>query len=308
MKSKNAIASAALSLSALALGGCLFGNSSDGDESRLGETVQANPYTVIAGNRIVTPIHHDTGYYCENGVIASEDYENGPDTVEFAISGNSMTLYTFKDTTGSGAIVQMNTLCSRVGSGSGLEGTWKLDSQGYRVLSGTLTAKEKAEYDEDASGNGFPGAHTKIYAQFAGGAITTLVDADLAAQFIGNWNGTGFPFQDEITDSARYAIIVKALDRNTVEMKGEKTGETVRLSTTYRGDRTYTSDKPGHAEHRYLAKPISCPNDLEPEWYRAFLNENQRVPMRAEKASSQAGKASKSAGKVIFHAGFPSSL
>jgi hypothetical protein len=103
-----------------------------------------------------------------------------------------------------------------------------------------------------------------------------------AARFVDQWN-EGEPGVDDPSDSARYDIAVKGVDKYTVELKGGKTGEIVQLQLLPNEDQTYTSNLPEHAKHVYLNHPKSCPNDEEPDWYDDFRFANLKAGSPLEK-------------------------
>jgi hypothetical protein len=278
---KHLIYPAALILAATALTGCLTGNSSGTGNGGLGEQFRISDYSV-AGNKIIMPGSNDTEYYCMGNALQTQIDTGEADTVEFVISGATLTVYTHPYTRQSGAEIQRYTLLQRVGSGSGLEGTWSSADVGYRVLSGTLTAEDKSELDANFAENSRRNSLLKFSLQFVNGKMITFVDADVAALFVEEWNDESF--SNELPDSARYDISVKAVDRSTVELKGRKSGETVRITGAFMGDEIYTSDLPAHAKYTHFRIPKSCPNDDVPDWYEEFRSANQKVPSVLEKS------------------------
>jgi hypothetical protein len=266
---------AALLLATFAFTGCLLGNSGDGAVSMGGEAAVI-PY-VLAGNKIISGGQPDTDFYCEGDVPHTEVYPGHPDTVEFQVSATTMTIYNSIDTSRLGVVVQRIATLLRVGPGSGVEGTWKEGDQSYRVLSGTLSAEEKAEYDSDLVRSKKYMAYTEYSVVIGAGRITTYVDARTADRFIADWNGT-LSDHPEDADSLRYDMTAKAVDKYTVELKGRKTGETVRVTRSPLGDMTYTSDNPAHAAYHYIHNARTCPNDPQPQWYSEFQSNNSKEP------------------------------
>lgn len=271
---------AALIVAASALTGCFLTGNSSGGEASLAEKVQVGPYKVV-GDRIITTSLLDTSYYCVGDSLEVETDNSRPDTVRFLISGNKLTLFTHIDTMPSGALVQMTSISTRVGSGSGLDGAWRFSDQGFELVSGTMTAKEKANLERMLSESKSYSTFMTITVEFAGGSISTYIDGNTAAQFVDQWNKEDvWTYLDSThvdpADSAKYDMTLKALDQYTVELKGRITGETVRIKLTPKGNRTYTSDSTGHAEHHFLVDPKTCPNDYQPEWFRAFQSGNMK--------------------------------
>jgi hypothetical protein len=170
------------------------------------------------------------------------------------------------------------------GSGSQLEGAWSFSEFKYRVVSGTMTAEEKAEHDEDmATWKEFQ-TYDTLTMEFSGETITYYSVANTAGKFMARWNGSieGYDDSDSdsdsdsVPDSAKYSVVLNTIDRHTVELRGALTGETVRIKITPKGEVTYTSDKAEHDQHVFLTEAPTCPNDFQPEWYSAFLRDNAK--------------------------------
>lgn len=261
------------SLLAAVLLGCSGGKSTNPDAmNEEGRSESAtHPYTV-SGNQIITPAYADTSYFCFGSELETETYMLGPDTVAFSVSGNTLTLITRTDTTMSGAVVEWISNFTRSGSGAGLIGAWKHGENFYRVLSGDLTEGEKHEIDLEMAQSSQIEPFYEFSLIFTENTITTSVDILTAELFLHQWNAAIFP--GDVPNSAKYDISVVIVDRLTVELRGSKTGETVRIKILPKGDRTYTSNNAGHPESRYISDSKTCPNDYEPLWFRNFKEEN----------------------------------
>lgn len=226
---------------------------------------------------IITSETTDTSYWCSGSQVELDRNTDGPDTITFDISGKILTLHVGMDTLRSGAVLEMLTVAQRIsGSGSQLEGSWTFSELTYRVVSGIMTAEEIAEHEKDMAMSKAFQAYMTNTVEFSRGMITTHIDGNTAAQFTAEWNGTFTHNNYYEPDSADYSVVLKTIDQYTVELKCVKSGETVRLKITPKGDRTYTSDKPEHAQHVFLTDAKTCPNLFQPEWYSEFLRDNAK--------------------------------
>jgi hypothetical protein len=257
-------------LFAAVLTGCLSGNSSDGPADP-GDVTNTIPYNV-AGNTIISgPIIY-TETYCNGDLLRTESDTSDADTLVFQITGSKLTVFGYDDTLQSGAVIELVSVFTREGSGTGLRGLWTGSSQVYRVISGTLSEEEESRLEENERISARYMAIHRSWVRFTDNELLVYRDREYAKQFLSEWNGE---FSTEsYADSAQYAITVKAVDRNTVELNGRENGETVRITLDADG-KTYSSDMPGHALHRYLENPTTCPNDYEPAWYWEFLEANR---------------------------------
>ena len=274
---------AALALAALAFTGCLFDGSGGGQAGVSLEPVLALPYKV-SGDMIITGVHIDTSHYCDGDSLVVDTSMQGPDTVRYSIAGGILSIVGPPDTQEvSGAVVQHTFKAERVGGGSGLEGRWKSLPADYVVLSGTLTAEEKINLDKSKAGQGGMEKYGDAYIEFSGGLIKTYLDLDQAQIFLDAW--TGASQGDTSAGMAhRYDIEAKALDRLTVQLKGNKTGEIVTMKFSALGDRTVTSSDPKHPGFTYLQDPASCPETIQPQWYSLeFLVPNANTPIKLGK-------------------------
>ena len=259
-----------LLLAAAALTGCLFGNSSDGSANP-GEVTQTIPYRV-EGNTIITGPYSYYGSYCNEDVLHKDSSLVEENTIAFKVEGSTLSIIAGKDTLESGAVLEVVVLFTREGSGTGLGGLWLNTKQEQRVVSGVLTQEEKDRLENDKMLTARYSAYYHFWVQFTGGKLISYQKREYAKQFISDWNDEFATMSD--ADSARYAITVKALDQNTVELKGRENGETVRIAYNFEV-MTYSSDKPGHALHRHFSDPETCPNEYTPAWYEEFRQANQ---------------------------------
>ncbi len=265
----------ALSLAAM-LSGCLTDGSSSGS-SPSGLRRDIGAYSIQDG-KIITPAKPDTSYYCNDTTLEFDVYSGGPDTLPFELSGNTLTLLQPNfDTLASGAVIQSLSLANRVGSGSGLEGSWTFSEWSYRVVSGALSADEKSKWDLQQSQRNAESKYSSGWVQFSGGAITTYEDTRTADKFVADWNGLNHSFESPNSqDSANYNISARTLSKYTVELKGRTKAETVQLTINNDRSRVYTSNVAGHGEYHYDYPPKTCPNPMEPDWYLTFLSDNAK--------------------------------
>lgn len=257
------------SIAALAFSGCLLGNSDGGGTASLGFTSKSRTY-IISENRIIFQPEVKTRSYCPpDGALETVIDTLRSDSSEFGIEGDLLRVVVDTDSTESGAVVKEMFVFGRTGMGTGIEGTWNFRIPEYEVVSGLLTAKEKAKRDSGVLIFQYGMKFTTSSITLSKGTITTFEDTRTADLFMESWNGT-YPFVVREPDSLGLDIFAKIIDPYTVELKGRKTGEIVRILMAPNRDRTYTSDKPGIAEYRHLRNPKSCPNDFEPQWFLDF--------------------------------------
>jgi hypothetical protein len=278
----------ALILAAASFTGCLFGGSSEESAVDIGEETGSEEYSV-SGNRIIKPGFDVTNRYCDGDSMHVDTYRVGADTVEFSISGEVLSINDSRvHAHPHDAIIQWTSLFMRIGSGSGLEGSWLYTGREYRVVSGALASEEKAELDRQRDYRGPLFELNQVNLLIGGGLIRSYRDRPGAKIFMAIWNGA-FTGTGDQADSARYAIAVKEADRNTVELKGLKSGETVRVEETPEST-TYTSDQGGHATHVFSSNPKTCPNETHPEWYEQFKSANLKNPLVLEKTGEKTSK------------------
>jgi hypothetical protein len=147
----------------------------------------------------------------------------------YVISGTTLTLIHGNDTA----------VCSRVGTGSGLTGTWTRN------------------YTSDD----LPSQLT-----FAATTVTLVYQVCNADDFI---------TYDWAPDSVYYAVTLTRVSCTEVRLTGDSTGETVTITWNGWGDMTTSGNGAGHAAHTWRVNPGSCPNDYFPDWYYAeFLFNN----------------------------------
>ncbi len=117
--------------------------------------IRSTPYRV-AGSLLIKTMT-DTNYMCDGTLLQTEIFIH-QDTARFRQQGNTLyltygpddSLYTYdsiNDTLGPlYAVLRYNRVYQRIGSGSGLQGTWNYTGESYDVVSGSLPAAEKADH------------------------------------------------------------------------------------------------------------------------------------------------------------------
>jgi hypothetical protein len=269
---KYALYPAGFLLAVAALTGCLFGNSSEGTVNP-GEVIRTIPYRVEGNALVLGPYYADVPW-CSGEILHKESPLIGENVLTLKLEASTFTIFIDTATLESGATLERVSRYSRVGSGTGLEGLWSFTKREQRLVSGILTQEEKDGLENDERLDDRDAAYTHFWLRFTGGKLLTYQKREYAKRFIADWNGEFAQMND--ADSARYAITVKAVDQNTVELKGRKNGETVRITHSFEVT-TYSSDTPGHALHRFFSKPETCPNEEIPLWYREFLDANAKL-------------------------------
>jgi hypothetical protein len=267
--------SAGIVLAAMALSGCVTG----GDGGKLpqpptGEPVSITPY-VVQGDRLLIPVYADTTYGCHGDTLVSLIDTVPADTVPFQIRGDTLTLITSVDTPPEGAVVENLLLLVRSGGQNGLEGTWRYGDQDFRVASGTLTAWQKDELDERIAGLRYSYTFNEYAYVFESGAIRAYKDEKTAERAMARWYGTDLNLKAE-ADSLIYDMDARMVDKYTVEYRGRRTSETIRVTKMPNGDLDFVSLDPAHAAAHIPKKPAACPGAPIPAWYFDFQAENRK--------------------------------
>ena len=194
---------------ALIFAGCMS-DSGSGTGGPGGSIVQNGTYSVN-GNTLTIVTDPQPANTCEGDVLHPGTRS---DTLVFGFTqaGDALTIIQNVYTLNSGAVVEMDLVFNRVGSGAGLEGSWGSTGSSYQVLS-TLqpTAIELALLDlyiERAN-------YTSYSVAIAPNRVTWTRDKQTAALFLANWNGL-----DGVADSATHNITVRVVGPYTNEMIG----------------------------------------------------------------------------------------
>ena len=269
------------------LTGCVTGGSGGVTPNTGGSEKSVSPYTIVNG-KIVTPARVDTTYDCDGDSPVTYLDTVAADSLAYELTGNSLKFSDrHLDTLASGTVSQTALTLERVGSGTGLEGTWNYRIYKSLIVSGTPTA---ADLDtlarRDSIINKLIGDEI-VQVRFSNGLIYTYVDINTAEAFLQEWNGTSDGGSPQFADSARYDVAVRVISRYVVELKGLKSAETITLTLDNDGSRTYSSNLAGHAEFHFVANTKTCPNNPAPVWFSEFLLANpKRTPGKAKRGAT----------------------
>ncbi len=262
-------------LAALAFSGCLTGGGS-GQNPPLpsGKPETTLPY-VVQGDRIISLTNADTSYGCHGDTLSSRIEINPADTVRFDLNQDTLTLVLSTYTAQSGGVMERIQRLARTGGLGGLEGTWRYLGQDNRLVSGNLTAEEKAQFDDDLAGARFSDSFKDVVYVIDSGFIRIYEDEMTAERALARWNGND-PGAGKTADSAKYDMDLRIVDQYTVEYRGLRTSETVRVTEMPNGDLDFVSLDPGHPPAHVRTHPTSCPQEIIPAWYIDFLTQNRK--------------------------------
>jgi hypothetical protein len=292
----------------LFLGACLDDSGDPSASVPPGEVLARLDYSV-SGDRLITRDTTKAFAYCVNDSLTADPSRERYDTVRFSILGDTLTLRPPADTLDSDLVIQEYLLMIRQAGGEGIEGIWKTGPMRYSYVSGPLTPSRKAELDSKYAWDTEDTRYFYAYNVFKAGTITQYGDYDFGEKFIRDWN-RGRPILT-IAESSSFAIDPRRVDKHTVDLKGRKTGETVRITFMNTFDRLYESDDPSHPAHLYHINPTTCPNDFQPSWYTAFLQANRKADAAAKRGPSGPNKPARPLEKPSegrFRGSFPGSL
>lgn len=268
-----------LSLAVLALSGCLSGGEGgENPQAPSGNPDKTYPY-VVQGDEIIDPPTADTSYGCHGDTLAPRVVPGPADTTPFRINGDTLTLVISVDTPEVGAAVERVLRLARTAGRDGLEGTWRYLEEDYRIIAGTLTPDGQAQLDADFASIRFRDSFREVVYVIGGGFIRIYEDERTAERAIARWNGSD-PSVRKTADSAKYEMDVRIVDKYTVEYRGRRTSETVRVTEKPNGDLDFVSLDPSHPPAHILTTPTSCPPEVIPAWYFEFqaANRNPAVP------------------------------
>lgn len=239
-------------------------------------------YTVSADTLIVQyPI--DTSWGCTSsgpGQASMTIIKPEPDTTHFQVSGNRLqilrTEYLGAPSDPAYPVIRWRSVWQRVAGGPGLEGRWRNQDYGYEVVSGSLESWLKQRFDRMVWADSVEKRFVTSELEFSRDSMWLRQDGDFAGFFVAEWNGE---LGEDLPDSARFDVEVKAVDSRTVRFRGRKTGETVTL--TLIGPelvKHYSSDNPDHPAFY----PMEAFKRCDFGWVEEFLAANQHpaVPMK----------------------------
>lgn len=181
------------------------------------------------------------------------------------------------------AVIRYVSSHTRLGGGSALIGKWRWTGNDYQVVSGTLTAKPKAAQDLNRENIREMLSKFSFTLEFTATTLISSTDQRHADAFVEGWNDGSAGLY---SDTAGFAMSVRALNANTVEVKGLASGEILKVTLSEtNSDFKVTSNDPTHGAFSYFENPTQCPSLEEPDWYEDFLGANSKSPEGLAKAT-----------------------
>jgi hypothetical protein len=229
------------------------------------------PAFKVVGDKVIQPDFYFDYDWCSLDSLKHEHARLSGDTMDVELSENRLILVQHPYPRPSGVVYREAWTFARTGSGTGLTGRWEEQEITYRIAHGVLGPADSLELDTLVRTAKRRFQIETYSAVFAGDSMVLERHVDQLQGFVGSWNGY-VPRPD--TDSARLDVELKILDSVTVELKGRKNGETVRIEV--HEDRiAYTSDNPAHPSGTWYVDPKSCPQGVN--WfYTTFREENKK--------------------------------
>lgn len=281
MKTSSAVTAAFALPFSLALSACFLSEERNAARPLSAESEYIGRYTV-AGNRIIMVTEGDTLSYCHGSERRELARPSETDTLEFHLDRDRITVYNAPEAAGPapgpGPVVRISWEAGRVGPGSGLEGHWRIRKFDHHLVSGSLGDSLKTAWEDRMRAWRRGNALGISELELREGRAYARSDIRWADLFVAEWNGeleTDRPADS--ADRARYDIAAKALDKYTVELKGRRNGETVRIEYSKKGHRTYSSDAAGRLPYQEAGEPATCPDDPDRQWYGAFKAANAKA-------------------------------
>lgn len=221
------------------LSGCLTSDGGGPSESiPPGYKTASLAYSLEEGKIILPPATRIDRECTDTGLV-TETITTLSTAIPYELDGDSLILMLGSPQTVSfGTVIQIYNFHVRVGGGTGLIGRWLLIGQRYRMVSGEATAEDYARFDRMMASADMARPFTDVHHLISGDSISTFMDTKNAEIFIAGWNGL-FSERPEDADSAVYDISLRQIERDVVEFKGLKTGETVRLRMGNDGSRGF---------------------------------------------------------------------
>jgi hypothetical protein len=155
---------------------------------------------------------------------------------------------------------------NRIGSGSGITGTWWPESLVYEDPRDTLSLFEKALIDSFVEVYNDSIFDTTLSVAITSTKITMYQQWPAASEMLTQW----------AAESTGYAITVDSINDCEIQLTGQHSSEVVTI--TGNGDKNYLfgSTAAIHADYTYYAtNPVSCPNPTRPTWWDEFKGGNQ---------------------------------
>lgn len=252
---------------------CVF---NDSGQAVAEDPISTEKYALRDGNIVLASYVYTRTFCGLTGELAHVETTRPEFAIPFELSGNTMKWFTGPDYSDRSDLdIRLAKVLTRDGYGSGIEGHWRLSRYEFRVQSGTPTAEESAYFSDLLSKEDPYTRYNHLHWVITKSTIMDYIDAESALYFRALWNGAEKQTPDS-ADSAKYDISVSIADKHTVELRGARTGETVRIGIGNDGSRAYASDFAGHEDYRYGTIPETCPNLSAPEWYDQFLEGNEK--------------------------------
>ena len=210
-------------------------SSSQGSDTSSGAllTVNRGPevmtYTVTNDTmHLVSALRIEPRTECNGDTLVTEydtTSDGGTMDMKFSVSGNTLSLY----------LDTVPTTLSRVGSGSGLVGTWTPD---------------------DAT------AHMPDTLAFTATTLTVSGGGDDNRCYADDYMEWSWP-----NDSANFNGTAVKLSCTQIRLTGAATSEQVTITWDAVGNKTFTSTNAARTPHIWYENPTSCPNNWSPDWY-----------------------------------------
>lgn len=286
---------AALGLSLFS--GCFESPDDEEDDSGL-KPLPTDPYFIgdytVRGDTIFMHLPADTSWICYQEEPEMKIDEPETDTTLFDLAGNQLrliseedTLQSFETEGGGEAVVRSYTQFQRAGSGAGLEGYWRWESSGHEVISGIPNAEYRSRLSRSDQLLVIQLSYVTIELELTKGKAWGRSDGDFAGLFVARWNGDFEWDSLDTPDSARYAIDVKKLGTDAVELTGQKTGEVVTITfmNLFDNYERYSSSRSERKPYNNQDYRTQCGID---GWFSEFQFENDKrsiPPIELEKRS-----------------------
>jgi hypothetical protein len=238
-------------------------------------------YTV-SGSTIEVTNPLEISLYCEGSNLMADTSFPQTQSDDYVLSGNTLTVSMLDTLDTSQAVVKKNTNLTREGSGSGIQGTWQETSPTYQIVSGTPTAGELQDLNDEVASIQCQLSYTSNDLLISATQFVISTAYSTADDFIASWNGTCDP---QFAESAGVAITVVKVNESTVQLTGRKSGEKVTITSDARGDLAYTSSNSANTAYTYDENPTTCPDDYAPAWYYTFVSANSTSTLAKAKSA-----------------------
>jgi hypothetical protein len=237
------------------------------------------------GSRLVYRIPTRINPSCNGNVPVYDTLPEKIDSLGYSLSGGILEWDYQPDSSYVGAVFQYYLRFSRVGSGTGLPGIWRKGRRGYKVVSGELIPERREVLDGNMVSQNLEEDYILMHLRITGDSLQVYSQSNFSGLKKASW--TTALYGESSSDSSRWDMDFRIVDKNTVEYHGRKTGETVRVARFDNNDVDYSSDDPSHPAYHYSDKPETCPDDFQPDWYSTFQSANAKDQSPLPKAQIQ---------------------